>query len=132
MFVFSHFYISTANVVQGGWQVGRDMLQHSWEQCWTSVLHLVFCQNNSDSMSMLVRRWVPILYPILRFYTRADAICSFLPLPHVSFPFSFSSKGSSKWEVCVPGINRLLSSFVLLMRFSVQKSTLLKKKKKLT
>lgn len=78
-----------------GWMARRDALQHSWEQCWASVLHLVFCQNNSDSMLMLVRRRVPILYPILRFSTRADAICSFLPQPHVPFPFSFALKGPS-------------------------------------
>lgn len=96
MFVFSPFYNSTDNMVQDGWQVGRDTLQHSWEQCWASVLYFLFCQNNSDSMLMLVRRRVPILYPVLRFSTRADAICSSLPQPHVSFPFSSALKGLSQ------------------------------------
>ena len=94
VFVFSPFYDSTDNMVQDGWQVVRDTLQHSWEQCWASVLHLVFCQNNSDSMLMLARRRVPILYPVLRFSTRADAICSFLPQPHVPLPFQPRLKGT--------------------------------------
>lgn len=118
VFVFSPFYNSTDNMVQDGWQVGRDTLQHSWEQCWASVLHLVFCQNNSDSMLMLVRRRVPILYPVLRFSTRADAICSFLPQPHVPFPFSFALKGPSVNE---GKINRFFLGFLLLMCFCVQK-----------
>lgn len=93
--LFSPFYDNTDNMVQDGWQVERDTLQHAWEQCWASVLHLVFCQNNSDSMLKLVRRHVPILYPILGFFTRTDAICSFLPQPHVPFPFSFALKEPS-------------------------------------
>lgn len=95
MLVFLPFYNSSDNMVQEGWQVRRDTLQHSREQCWASVLHFLFCQNNSDSMLMLVRQRVPILYPVLRFSTRADAICSFLPQPHVPFPFSFALKGPS-------------------------------------
>ena len=94
-FVFLPFSNSTDNMVQGGWQVGRDTLQPSWEQCWASMLHLEFCQNNSDGMLMLVRRRVPILYPVLRFSTREDAICSSLPQPHVPFPFNFALKGPS-------------------------------------
>lgn len=120
MFVFSPFYNSTDNTVQDRWQVGRDTLQHSWEQCWASVLHLVFCQNNSDSMLMLVRRRVPILYPVLRFSTRADAICSFLPQPHVPFPFSSALKGPSVNE---GKINRFLLSFLLLMCLCSKAST---------
>lgn len=108
VFLFSPFYDNTDNMVQDGWQVEKDTLQHAWEQCWASVLHLVFCQNNSDSMLMLVRRHVPILYPILRFSTRADAICSFLPQPHVPFPFSFALKGPSVNE---GKLNRFSSAF---------------------
>lgn len=97
-FLFLPFYDNTDNMVHDGWQVERDTLQHAWEQCWASVLHLVFCQNNSDSMLMLVRQHVPILYPIIRFSTRADAICSFLPQPHVPFPFQLCIKGTQcKW-----------------------------------
>lgn len=69
-------------------------------------------------MLMLVRRRVPKPNPILRFSTRADAICSFLPQPHVPFPFSCALKGP---DVKEGEISSVFVVVLLLMCFCVQK-----------
>lgn len=124
MFLFLLLYISGGNVVQSGCGVERDTLQHSWEPCWTSVLHLVFCQNNSDSMLMLLRRRVPILNPVLGFPQEQ--------MPYVLFCHSHMSPPLTaplKRDPAETGgkTNRFFFSSLLLMCFCVQKPAQLRK-----